>query len=203
MAPLKHPSGWDMHGEPKVEDYHLRVPKPDKDGVVLPPRPGPGEVVSEAGGVSRSGAKGLGEMPWLKDHSFKSSEGSYVSIKDSLDQSEEVRCVKHSSFCVPSAVTVVFGAVFCFRRLVRTKYELLSGTASGGAGRRLIQFSLYLFLSVKKNKKLSTKRDQDRFCFGYHACFNFLFCFVFLGGGCPNTWEVFSFPFFCGWRERQ
>lgn len=88
MAPLKHPSGWDMHGESKVEDSHLRVPKPEKDVVMLPPRPGPGGVESDGGGVSTS--VGLEGMPWLKDHSFKSSGGSYVSIKDNLDQSEEV-----------------------------------------------------------------------------------------------------------------
>lgn len=91
MTPLKHPSGWDMHGEPKVEDSHLRVPTPEKDGVVLPPRPGLGGVVSDGSGGSMT--KGLEGMPWLKDHSFRSSGGSYVSIKDNLDQSEEVSCV--------------------------------------------------------------------------------------------------------------
>ena len=73
--------------------------KPDRRGPLLPAR-GPGSpdggVVGDRGrggdgvGKGGSGTKTADAVPWLEEHSFKSAQGSYVSIKGSEDRSEEV-----------------------------------------------------------------------------------------------------------------
>ncbi|CAN0170907.1 unnamed protein product, partial [Ascophyllum nodosum] len=89
---LEHPTGWELHGGPKPL-------KPDRRGPLLPAR-GPGSpdggVVGDRGrggdgvGKGGSGTKTADAVPWLEEHSFKSAQGSYVSIKGSEDRSEEV-----------------------------------------------------------------------------------------------------------------
>lgn len=101
---LEHPAqgGWNHHqigqdasGSPPA-GHHLRAdnnPKHDLPPRAKDPGPGGGGGWHDSGGDEGGGtaSAGTGSAEWLQKHSFRAREGSFVSVKESLDHSQEVR----------------------------------------------------------------------------------------------------------------
>lgn len=108
MPPLEHPkqqgpiSGWNGNGKVDVAapPHQHQPPAPPRgafgahDQAVLGHGGSPGEGVGDTAGLGDGGRGGGGvggaTVPWLQHHSFHSREGAYVSLKESLDNSQEV-----------------------------------------------------------------------------------------------------------------
>lgn len=65
-------------------------PKPEVLGHGGIPGGGAADFAGNSDGVPSGGAGVVGAMPWLQTHSFHAREGAYVSLKESLDNSQEV-----------------------------------------------------------------------------------------------------------------
>lgn len=112
MPPLEHPTqqtpgagaGWNGNDNVAAPPNQYQPPRPAfgaHDQTVqhhLKPAPGHGGIPGAGGGdefainSDGGGAKTVGAtVPWLQHHSFHAREGGYVSLKESLDNSQEVR----------------------------------------------------------------------------------------------------------------
>eukprot|EP00904_Undaria_pinnatifida_P011230 jgi/Undpi1/7237/HiC_scaffold_22.g09710.m1 len=118
LPPLEHPNqgGWDRSKGQDISDPHtverLRAAERDRRAGKAPHTPPtprqpaevPGGLRGEEGGagggvegaaaavaaLARDGMEITGSAEWLKEHAFHARDGAFVSVKESLDHSQEV-----------------------------------------------------------------------------------------------------------------